>query len=132
MAHVTFVHGIGNKPRAGALLDLWLGGLATPGGLDLRAAGVTSGLAYWADVFYERPIEEGMARESLDALEAAGAEPVDLSWRERGSAAERAWAAALQGKPQAALAAQEGALAASMPTALDGGARELAEGVLLP
>jgi hypothetical protein len=132
MAHVTFVHGIGNKPRAGALLDLWLGGLATPGGLDLRAAGITSGLAYWADVFYERPIEEGMARESLDALEAAGAEPVDLSFRERGSAAERAWTAALQGKLQAALAAQEVALAAAMPTALDGGARELAEGVLLP
>ena len=44
MAHVTFIHGIGNKPPAGLLHDLWLHGLATGGGPDLPAAGITSAM----------------------------------------------------------------------------------------
>jgi predicted alpha/beta hydrolase family esterase len=134
MAHVTFVHGIANKPPAGLLLDLWLRGLAAGGGLDLPADGITSAMTYWADVFYERPIGGGMAQESLEVLEATGAEPVNLSWRESEGAAEHAWMAELEAKLQAALAAT----AVSPPDPDDAGdvggvgAREMAESVLLP
>lgn len=56
MAHVTFIHGIANKPPADALHELWLGSLAQNGGLDLRGRGVTSAMVYWADVLYESPL----------------------------------------------------------------------------
>ena len=137
MAHVTFIHGIANKPSAGALLDLWLRGLAAAGGPDLPAAGVTSAMVYWADVLYERPLEAGLAEESLEALEAAGVEPVDLSWRQGESPAERAWTAELGAKLQAALAAQEVATATSPLDLQEAGpdgndARDRAESVRLP
>jgi hypothetical protein len=105
MAQVTFIHGIGNKPPAGVVLDLWLHALAAAG-LDLPAAGVGSAMVYWADVFYDRPVESFA---SAEALEAAGAEPVSLAWREEESPAERAWTAELAAKLHAALAAQEAA-----------------------
>jgi hypothetical protein len=135
MAHVTFIHGIANKPPAGALLGLWLRALAAGGGPDLAAAGVTSAMVYWADLFYERPIEESLVQENLAVLEAAGAEPVDLSWRERGRPGERAWTAELGDKLQAALAAQEVVVASSPASSASPRgevAREREESVLLP
>jgi len=106
MAHVTFIHGIANKPPAGPLLDLWLDRLAAAG-LDLAAAGVSSAMVYWADVFYDRPLE---SFSNPEALEAAGVEPVSMDWREgEGAPGERAWTTALAAKLLAALAAQEAA-----------------------
>ena len=57
MPHVTFVHGLSNKPPREALLNSWLGALKGRfgGGLDLAGAGVTSEMVYWADVLYEEP-----------------------------------------------------------------------------
>jgi len=55
--HVTFVHGLANKPPADALHARWKRALAADGGLDLDAAGVSSEMVYWADVVYERPEE---------------------------------------------------------------------------
>ena len=56
MTHVTFVHGIGNKPEPRALLDLWRRKLAQgAGAIDLGDAGVESTMVYWTDVLYERP-----------------------------------------------------------------------------
>jgi hypothetical protein len=138
MAHVTFIHGIANKPSAGALADLWRRGLAVGGGLDLWAAGVTSHMVHWADVLYDRPLDEETAAESLEALEAAGVEPVDLSWRQRASPAELAWTAELETKLQSSLAAQEVATAAlpprPAPAALSAslGRTETSERILLP
>lgn len=129
MAHVTFIHGIGNKPRAGLLHDLWLHDLAMGGGPDLPASRVTSALVYWADLFYERPVEEGQIAESLETLEAAGAEPVSLWWRESGSPAEQAWTAELGATLQAARAAQEMMVAATRQPRKP---REGTESVLLP
>lgn len=58
MHHITFVHGIGNKPPAERLLGLWRQALAGAGGLDLEAAGVTSSMVYWADVLHAAPLAE--------------------------------------------------------------------------
>ncbi|HVS09504.1 MAG TPA: hypothetical protein VMS76_06470 [Planctomycetota bacterium] len=57
MPHVTFVHGLSNKPPREALLKGWLGALKGRfgGGLDLAGAGVTSEMVYWADVMYAKP-----------------------------------------------------------------------------
>jgi hypothetical protein len=57
MPHVTFVHGLSNKPPQDALLRAWLGALKGRfgGGLDLAGAGVTSEMVYWADVLYPTP-----------------------------------------------------------------------------
>ncbi len=67
MAHVTFIHGIGNKPKPDALLEQWKQALTTDNGIDLDTKGVTSSLVYWADVLYDEPkLTEG-AQESLSA-----------------------------------------------------------------
>lgn len=59
MPHVTFIHGLANKPPKDDLLRSWLGALAGSdgGGLDLAAAGVSSDMVYWADVLYPSPAE---------------------------------------------------------------------------
>lgn len=54
MPHVTFIHGIANKPPADRLQDEWLR-ILTNAGLDLGAEGVTTGMVYWADVLHEAP-----------------------------------------------------------------------------
>jgi hypothetical protein len=60
MPHVTFVHGLANKPPHDALLKTWLAALKGRfgGGLDLAQAGVTSEMVYWADVLYPAPAPE--------------------------------------------------------------------------
>ena len=57
MPHVTFVHGLANKPPHDVLLESWLGALKGRfgGGLDLAGANVTSEMVYWADVLYPQP-----------------------------------------------------------------------------
>ena len=56
MAHVTFIHGIANKPPPADLLRIWretLANAAEP--LPLGDLGVTSELVYWADLMYDKP-----------------------------------------------------------------------------
>ena len=68
MAHVTFIHGIGNKPDADKLLDIWLRNLAAGlDGINLGAEGITSSMVYWADVLYAEPDTNVSAYESLGA-----------------------------------------------------------------
>lgn len=68
MAHVTFIHGIGNKPKADELRDIWLRSLAAGlDGIDLGAEGITSAMIYWADVLYAEPDPNVADYESLDA-----------------------------------------------------------------
>ncbi len=58
MPHVTFIHGISNKPEEKKLLKIWNDTLANDSfanSLDLGASGVSSSMIYWADVFYEKP-----------------------------------------------------------------------------
>lgn len=60
--HVTFIHGLANKPAKKELERIWLSALATPvdgdPGFDLGAVGVSASFVYWADLFYDNPIPE--------------------------------------------------------------------------
>lgn len=84
MPHVTFVHGLSNKPPQHELLQIWKRALAAGvGGLNLDAEGVSSSMVYWADVLYERPdsAEETVAYESTlaeDLARADGSANVEL------------------------------------------------------
>ncbi len=55
MPHITFIHGISNKPAKDALLDLWLRALARENGVDCDVDGITTSMVYWADVIYPSP-----------------------------------------------------------------------------
>lgn len=70
MAHVTFVHGLANKPSAEDLHNVWRRAILN-GGLDLAGEGVTTEMVYWADVLYDAPLAAA-AQESSVALEAQG------------------------------------------------------------
>jgi hypothetical protein len=91
MAHVTFIHGISNKPPADKLLKLWLDSLSrdflgNDDGIDLDASGITSSIIYWADVLYDAPlvdqaILESAVPESIEEIAAKVTEEPDMSWR---------------------------------------------------
>jgi hypothetical protein len=68
MPHVTFIHGIANKPPADRLLRSWERTLAANDGVNLGAEGVTRSMVYWADVMYESP----MSDDGFESLEASG------------------------------------------------------------
>lgn len=82
MVHVTFIHGIANKPSAEVLLDQWRIALLDNDGVDLDARGASSSMVYWADLLYAEPLPESVAQ-SHEALEVDGAvagEDADMSW----------------------------------------------------
>jgi hypothetical protein len=109
MPHVTFIHGIANKPPHDRLLDLWIRGLAEGTGVDLGAEGVTSTMVYWADVMYAEPLSESVAEESAGdeaTVEAQAPESADLEVEEMDSS-EAAWTASLAAKLAVPLAVEE-------------------------
>jgi hypothetical protein len=81
MAHVTFIHGISNKPPADDLLRIWREALASAAeAFPLGDLGVTSAMVYWADLLYEKAEEdlsayEGVLENSAAAIDGAGAAP---------------------------------------------------------
>ncbi len=78
MPHVTFIHGIANKPPANDLQAIWTRTLAQAADpLPLGDLGVTSSLIYWADLMYERPDDdlaahEGVLENTPAAIDASG------------------------------------------------------------
>jgi predicted alpha/beta hydrolase family esterase len=114
MPHVTFIHGIANKPPHDQLLDLWIRSLADSTGLDLGAEGVTSSMVYWADVMYPAPLaaDEAEAESAADEAVAEGKEPgsSDLDVEDM-DASEAAWTASLAAKLAVPLAVSEVAAA---------------------
>ncbi len=78
MPHVTFIHGIANKPPADDLLAIWrrtLAEAAEP--LPLGDLGVASSRVYWADQMYEKPdmdlaAHEGVLENTPQAIDASG------------------------------------------------------------
>lgn len=127
MPHVTFVHGIANKPAAEKLLDLWRRSLAESDGLDLGSEGVTSSMVYWADVLYPEPLEEGMEESAADesTVEEVSPQSPDLGV-EKMDAEEQLWVAELAVKLAVPLAAEEAIEAAPSPV------REQLERIPLP
>lgn len=79
MAHVTFIHGIGNKPGPGELSRNWLGTLAQYG-LDLDAQGVSSSFVYWADFLYPSPVVSEVDFESATDVEDASIPDIGMRW----------------------------------------------------
>lgn len=97
MPHITFVHGIANKPAVDRLQQIWLQALAFNDGIDLGASGVTTSMVYWADVMYPAPAPDTAGAESrspsgvaypssgaLESTDTGDAMPltgdVDMSW----------------------------------------------------
>lgn len=105
MPHLTFIHGIANKPASDKLVDIWCRALAADAhGIDLGANGITSSMVYWADVLYEKPDENVAAYERTGIYESLGADvtltnkDVDMSWREEIVGLEKVWADTLAAK----------------------------------
>lgn len=97
MPHVTFIHGMANKPDSDALHRIWLEALKFNNGLDLGAEGVTSSMVYWADVLYPEPMPDDGSYESasddaeLEAVQREAPVPEESDrWRDELPADERA------------------------------------------
>lgn len=80
MAHVTFIHGIANKPSSEELLRRWKASLAaahTPLDLDSEA---TSSMVYWADVMYDQPLSDDdyESAQSEEFMEGVGSEEISI------------------------------------------------------
>lgn len=61
--HITFIHGIANKPKAEQLLKEWKDSLLSDfrgnnDDIDLDTQGITTSMIYWADVVYKEPLEK--------------------------------------------------------------------------
>ena len=99
MPHVTFIHGISNKPEEKKLKKIWLDALAQDqlgnnDAIDLGASGITTSMIYWADVLYDKPIEEGIyesefSYESIEAVAVEKGTDPDMAWRENLSGEEK-------------------------------------------
>ncbi|HEX2721314.1 MAG TPA: hypothetical protein VHM24_00240 [Gemmatimonadaceae bacterium] len=84
MPHITFIHGISNKPEAAALHDLWLRALARENGPDCTTEGITSSMVYWADVMYPAPettVEPLESANEENEAQLAAASGDDSRWR---------------------------------------------------
>ena len=93
MAHITFIHGIANKPPKDKLNDIWLRALANNDGIDLDGDGVTYEMVYWADMLYAKPDHGSQSQESLesDGESILDSDEEDESWQENLSQAEKAF-----------------------------------------
>jgi hypothetical protein len=89
--HVTFVHGIANKPAADVLLHQWQVALLDDDGVDLDAMGVTSSMVYWADMLYPRPAPGPSATEAgqFELEQSVDADDADLGFLDDVPEAER-------------------------------------------
>jgi hypothetical protein len=127
MAHITFIHGIANKPANDTLLQLWNRSLADSDGLDLGTENVTCSMVYWADVMYPEPLKEAAEERVSDesVVESVSPESADLGV-EHMDAEEKRWVAQLALKLAVPLAAE--AAIEAVPTPV----REQLERIPLP
>ena len=111
--HITFIHGIANKPAADELLASWIAVLAESRGVDLPALGVTSSMVYWADVLYAEPWVEMV--EAAEAVESATGTlvPAPPEWEAGLPLEQQVFVASLRSKLQVAEAKSLPALSAA-------------------
>jgi hypothetical protein len=98
MAHVTFIHGIANKPPGDVLLRSWIAALGDGDGPELDALGVSSSMVYWAKFLYSEPAAAEAAYETAEAMERAGVDEVDMGWALHAGGEEAAILAGLAAK----------------------------------
>src|SRR4051794_26484146 len=96
MPHVTFIHGIANKPPRDVLSRAWRRTLAQHG-LDLDDRGVASDFVYWADLLYPEPLDEAML-EGAEDPELADPADVGMRWVADADGEEAAFIAALMAR----------------------------------
>lgn len=98
--HITFIHGISNKPAVDTLTGMWKDALASDFGgagddIDLDTLGITTSMIYWADVLYADPmadpIIEALERLESNSEESAVLDGPDEGWREELNGEERAF-----------------------------------------
>ena len=98
--HVTFIHGLANKPPPDELRRVWLEALATQRpddpGFDLAAVNVSSSFVYWADLFYSSPLPPGEYENNSSELEQSFGEADDVV--EAADDEEAAWLRALEAR----------------------------------
>ena len=97
MPHVTFIHGIGNKPAREELSRDWVGTLAQYG-LDLDAEGVSSSFVYWADFLYPSPVVSELDYESATDVEDGSVPDIGMRWMVEAGGEEAALIARLAAK----------------------------------
>lgn len=97
MAHVTFIHGIANKPASDTLHANWRHELAA-GGLDLGTNNVSSSMVYWADVMYPAPEPDEHGFESVNAGLGMTPQDEDLQWMQSLPADQKAMTESLAEK----------------------------------
>jgi hypothetical protein len=109
VGHITFVHGIANKPDPDTLLDTWRAALVDDDGVDLAELGVTTSMVYWADMLYAAalPVPAAYEANKLELAAAATAEDADLTWLSDVPPAEQAFVTALAGEVGLTTAALE-------------------------
>lgn len=98
MPHVTFIHGIANKPPAEELLAVWQRSLGQDEGINLATKGITSSMVYWADVLYAEPSESQSDNESVDEVPMVEASDEDLTWVSTLEGEEKAFVDKFAGK----------------------------------
>ncbi|MEM9283393.1 MAG: hypothetical protein AAGA96_16340 [Verrucomicrobiota bacterium] len=80
MPHITFVHGILNKPREDILRRAWKRALSDEG-FDLDSSGVTASMVYWADLLYPKFADPSGYQNASDELLISDEDSVELqSW----------------------------------------------------
>jgi pimeloyl-ACP methyl ester carboxylesterase len=99
--HITFIHGISNKPAVDTLTTMWKDALAADlrgagDDIDLDTLGITTSMIYWADVLYGDPISDAMLQvlERLESDPDGGAGGLAISnedWRDELSGEERSF-----------------------------------------
>ena len=93
MGHITFVHGIANKPEPEVLLEQWRIALYDNDGIDLEDLDVTCSMVYWADLMYANPAPPGGVNESAELELERTTDPgdADMTWLDDVDADERAF-----------------------------------------
>jgi hypothetical protein len=81
MPHITFIHGIGNKPQPNDLCRIWLHALEAGDGLRLGSNNVTCSMVYWADLMYHEPADEDASEESVGPEAVTEPKDDDDAWR---------------------------------------------------
>lgn len=122
MPHITFIHGIANKPAPDVLLELWRRSLAREDGIDCGAENITTSMVYWADVLYRDPDPDVEGYESTDeevqvVAETSEVAAVDPLWRESLDGGERAFVEQLADELGADVSEEEAKAAAGVEAA---------------